>query len=256
MKIVARARRRGLGDHRRGPARLRGAPAAAQAARREVARSSLLYGLRLRVCERPRTVQPAARGTAAHSAGAPAGARGRCREADGVVPRRAEPAPDGGLRRDGPRRCHHEAQREPLPARLSQPRLDQGPHPPYRRVCGDRIPRRDPEPPQQPHLGAVRPTRQDRVCGACRDGPVPGGTWHAACAAPRAETEDMPLRSHPLLRDHFPELRTDLPPQWVKPVVVVQVEYRKRTGRGLRHAALKGLRPDQLPRRVVQSTLS
>ena len=66
----------------------------------------------------------------------------------------------------------------------------------------------------------------------------------------------MPLRSHPLLRDHFPELRTDLPPQWVKPVVVVQVEYRKRTGEGLRHAALKGLRPDQSPRRVVQPTLS
>ena len=65
-----------------------------------------------------------------------------------------------------------------------------------------------------------------------------------------------PCAPVPVLRDHFPELRTDLPPQWVKPVVVVQVEYRKRTGRGLRHAALKGLRPDQLPRRVVQSTLS
>jgi ATP-dependent DNA ligase len=51
-------------------------------------------------------------------------------------------------------------------------------------------------------------------------------------------------------------LRTDLPPQWVKPMVVVQVEYPQRTGEGLRHAALKGLRPDQSPRRVVQSTLS
>jgi bifunctional non-homologous end joining protein LigD len=59
----------------------------------------------------------------------------------------------------------------------------------------------------------------------------------------------------PVLRDHFGELRTDLPPQWAKPVLVVQVEYRKRTGEGLRHAALKGLRPDQSPRRVVQSTL-
>jgi bifunctional non-homologous end joining protein LigD len=59
-----------------------------------------------------------------------------------------------------------------------------------------------------------------------------------------------------VLRDHFQELRTDLPPQWVKPVVVVQVEYRQRTGEGLRHAALKGLRPDQSARRVVQSTFS
>jgi len=59
-----------------------------------------------------------------------------------------------------------------------------------------------------------------------------------------------------VLRDHFGELRTDLPPQWVRPVVVVQVEYRQRTGEGLRHAALKGLRADQSPRRVVQPTLS
>jgi ATP-dependent DNA ligase len=35
----------------------------------------------------------------------------------------------------------------------------------------------------------------------------------------------------PVLRHHFGELRTDLPPQWVKPVLVVQVEYRQRTGR-------------------------
>ena len=65
-----------------------------------------------------------------------------------------------------------------------------------------------------------------------------------------------PCAPVPLLRDHFGELRTDLPPQWVKPALVVQVEYRQRTGEGLRHAALKGLRPDQSPRRVVQSTHS
>ena len=65
-----------------------------------------------------------------------------------------------------------------------------------------------------------------------------------------------PCAPVPVLRDHFRELRTDLIPQWVKPTLVVQVEYRKRTGEGLRHAALKGLRPDQSPRRVVQLTLS
>ena len=52
-----------------------------------------------------------------------------------------------------------------------------------------------------------------------------------------------PCAPVPVLRDHFRELRTDLSPRWVKPVLVVQVEYRKRTGEGLRHAALKGLRP-------------
>ncbi len=63
-----------------------------------------------------------------------------------------------------------------------------------------------------------------------------------------------PCAPAPVLRDHFGELRTDLPPRWVKPVLVVQVEYRKRTGEGLRHAALKGLRPDQSPQQVVQSS--
>jgi bifunctional non-homologous end joining protein LigD len=65
-----------------------------------------------------------------------------------------------------------------------------------------------------------------------------------------------PCAPVPVLRDHFRQLRTDLPPQWVKPILVVQVEYRKRTGEGLRHAALKGLRPDQSPRGVVQPARS
>ena len=54
----------------------------------------------------------------------------------------------------------------------------------------------------------------------------------------------------PMLRDHFGELRTDLPPRWVKPKLVVDVEYWQRTGDGLRHAALKGLRPDKDAREV------
>jgi|SRR6516162_2523540 ATP-dependent DNA ligase len=102
----------------------------------------------------------------------------------------------------------------------------------------------------------LRPPRQNRVRGARGDGPVPGGARHAIDAAARAEAEDMPLRSRPPVARPLRELQTDLPPMWVKPVLVVQVEYRKRTGEGLRHAALKGLRPDQSPRRVVQSTLS
>jgi len=125
------------------------------------------------------------------------------------------------------------------------------PIPPHRRIHRGGISRCEPEPSQQPDPGAVRPTRQDRVCGTRGDGPVPGGARHVAGPAARAEAEDVPLRSRPILRDHFRELRSDLPPQWVKPVLVVQVEYRKRTAEGLRHAALKGLRPDQSPRRVV-----
>jgi ATP-dependent DNA ligase len=45
----------------------------------------------------------------------------------------------------------------------------------------------------------------------------------------------------------------DVPAQWVRPAVVVEVEYRQRNGAGLQHAVLKGIRPDQLTRQVGQS---
>jgi bifunctional non-homologous end joining protein LigD len=48
-----------------------------------------------------------------------------------------------------------------------------------------------------------------------------------------------PCAPVPVLSDHFRELRTDLPPRWVKPVLVVQVEYRKRTGKDC------GMRPSR-----------
>ena len=54
-----------------------------------------------------------------------------------------------------------------------------------------------------------------------------------------------PFAPFTMLRDHFGELRTDLPPRWVKPALVVDVEYHQRTSNGLRHAALKGVRPDK-----------
>jgi bifunctional non-homologous end joining protein LigD len=65
-----------------------------------------------------------------------------------------------------------------------------------------------------------------------------------------------PCAPAPVLRDHFGSCEPICRPQWVKPVLVVQVEYRKRTGEGSRHAAFKGLRPDHSPRRVAQSALS
>jgi ATP-dependent DNA ligase len=59
----------------------------------------------------------------------------------------------------------------------------------------------------------------------------------------------------PELRDDFREL-PDTPPQWVRPTVVVQVEYRQRLRDGLRHAALKGIRPDKKPRTIRRSPVS
>jgi ATP-dependent DNA ligase len=61
-----------------------------------------------------------------------------------------------------------------------------------------------------------------------------------------------PFRTVPVLRDHFHEL-PDIPPERVRPAVVVEVEYRQRNGAALRHAELKGIRPDQPARQVVQS---
>jgi ATP-dependent DNA ligase len=57
-----------------------------------------------------------------------------------------------------------------------------------------------------------------------------------------------PFVPAPTLRDHFGEVQIDVSPRWVKPSVVVEVEYKQRTANGLRHAALKGLRPDRAAR--------
>ncbi len=64
------------------------------------------------------------------------------------------------------------------------------------------------------------------------------------------ERKTSPFVPVPILRDHFGELRTDIPPRWVRPTLVVEVEYRQRTSDGLRHAALKGIRPDKNVREV------
>jgi bifunctional non-homologous end joining protein LigD len=59
------------------------------------------------------------------------------------------------------------------------------------------------------------------------------------------QRKSCPFVPVPTLRDQFGELRTDLPPHWVRPTIVVEVEYRQRTADGLRHPVLKGLRPDK-----------
>jgi hypothetical protein len=48
----------------------------------------------------------------------------------------------------------------------------------------------------------------------------------------------------PDLRDDSREL-PDTPSQWIRPTVAVEVEYRQRLRNGLRHAALKGIKPDK-----------
>jgi bifunctional non-homologous end joining protein LigD len=63
-----------------------------------------------------------------------------------------------------------------------------------------------------------------------------------------------PFPATPDLRDDFREL-PDAPPEWVRPSVVVEVEYRQRLKTGLRHATLKGLRPDKKPRLIQPSPL-
>jgi bifunctional non-homologous end joining protein LigD len=62
-----------------------------------------------------------------------------------------------------------------------------------------------------------------------------------------AHTDKSPFTPVPTLRDHTGELRTDLSPHWVRPALVVEVEYRERLEDGLRHAALKAVRPDKAP---------
>jgi len=61
-----------------------------------------------------------------------------------------------------------------------------------------------------------------------------------------------PFPTVPVLRNHFREL-PDTPPQWVRPTLVVEVEYRQRLKDGLRHAALKGLRPEKKPGLIRRS---
>ncbi|HKV43279.1 MAG TPA: non-homologous end-joining DNA ligase [bacterium] len=63
-----------------------------------------------------------------------------------------------------------------------------------------------------------------------------------------------PFAIPPELRDHFGKLRTDLP-QWVRPSLVVEIEYRQRQTDGLRHAALKGFRPEKKPGLIRRSAL-
>lgn len=59
-----------------------------------------------------------------------------------------------------------------------------------------------------------------------------------------AHRKTCPFPALPALRDGFTGPR-DGTPQWVRPRLVVEVEYRQRLEDGLRHAVLKGLRPEK-----------
>ena len=67
--------------------------------------------------------------------------------------------------------------------------------------------------------------------------------------------KSCPFRVVPVLRDEFQRL-PDVPPVWVRPALVVEVEYRQRLKDGLRHAALKGIRRDKKPVLIRRSAMS
>lgn len=55
-----------------------------------------------------------------------------------------------------------------------------------------------------------------------------------------------PFPAVPAVRDSFREL-PHAPPCWVSPRIVVEVEYRQRLKDGLRHAVVRGVRPEKTP---------
>ncbi len=63
--------------------------------------------------------------------------------------------------------------------------------------------------------------------------------------------QQCPFLSIPALRDPFGETPSDVLPDWVRPEVVIDVEFKQHTAEGLRHAVLKGLRPDKSPKEVL-----
>jgi ATP-dependent DNA ligase len=60
----------------------------------------------------------------------------------------------------------------------------------------------------------------------------------------------------PLLVGTIISARCPIPLVWVRPSLVVEVECRQRLKDGLRHAALKGLRPEKKPGVIRRSPLS
>ena len=128
------------------------------------------------------------------------------------------------------------------------------------------------------HLGALIVGQYDRTGRLRYAGLVGSGLPEEARRRILRDLQAMPRKTCPFapaptLRDHFGEIRrpiearsgtkvkpiearsgtkvTDVSPRWVKPAVVVEVEYKQRTADGLRHAALKGLRPDRAARDAV-----
>jgi bifunctional non-homologous end joining protein LigD len=58
-----------------------------------------------------------------------------------------------------------------------------------------------------------------------------------------------PFGRVPEMREPFGGPRSGLSPHWTAPRIIVEVEFKKRTPDGLRHATLKGVRPDRNPSR-------
>jgi bifunctional non-homologous end joining protein LigD len=89
-------------------------------------------------------------------------------------------------------------------------------------------------------------------CGTGRSDDVRAFLFQELKATKR---KTCPFQTVPAIQDVFREL-PDIPPLWVKPNMVVEVEYRQRLKDGLRHAALKGIRPEKKPGLIRRSPLS
>jgi bifunctional non-homologous end joining protein LigD len=53
-----------------------------------------------------------------------------------------------------------------------------------------------------------------------------------------------PFESVPVIRNRFSDHTRGVQPQWARPMLVVEIEFRQRTIEGLRHSSYRGLRVD------------
>lgn len=68
------------------------------------------------------------------------------------------------------------------------------------------------------------------------------------------QRKTYPLRRPAGCAGQFSRIAGPLP-QWLRPTLVVEVDYRQRLKGGLRHAALKGIGPDKKPDLIRRSPL-
>jgi bifunctional non-homologous end joining protein LigD len=111
------------------------------------------------------------------------------------------------------------------------------------------------------HLGSLMVGQYDREGNLAYAGVVGTGLSNEMRLVIFHELEahqrkTCPFSTVPDLRDHFRDLRTHMPVFWVKPRLIVEVEYRQRQQDRLRHATLKGVRPEKKPGVIRRSAMT